>query len=324
MVNEALQNEFVVLTEAIDEAALNELSKVSNYTTVANQAELEGVPGEILSRVVAVINRKLHLTDELVRKMPLLKIVARTGVGFDKTRVNLDDLKERKIWLTTNPGNNSTAVAEFTFGLIVSLMRRIHQSSRSIENGKWTPSEFVGYQLEGKTIGVIGFGNIGKKVCTIAKAFSMNVVAYDPYLADEVISAHGAKPLNLEEVLESSDIITLHVPLLSETEYLLDRERLNSLKRGAYIINTARGELIDEEALYENITSGLISGAALDVTAKEPVPPDFPLLQLPNVIMTPHIAGSTKESYVNGAMKAVEEVRRVLSGEIPLNPVYKL
>lgn len=324
MVDEHLAGMNMVLTEDIGDVALKELSGFSEYTVVRNQEEMDGLPRDVLSRVNGVINRKLRLTDALVEKMPQLRIVARTGVGFDKTRVDSGDLKRRGIWLTTNPGNNSTAVAEFTFGLIIGLLRKILPATASIGSGKWAPSLYAGHQLEGKTIGIVGFGNIGRKVCRIAGAFGMHAIAYDPFLSDEVIAEGGAEPAELGTLLENSDIVTLHVPLSPDTEKLLDRASMARMKRGACIVNTARGELIDEGDLHHYLSEGHLGGAALDVTMHEPIPPDFALRDMENVLLTPHIAGSTHESFANGAAKAVAEIRRVLSGDSPLNPVYDL
>lgn len=314
----------MVLTEDIGDIALKELSGFSGYTVVRSQDEIDGLSREILSRVNGVINRKLMLTDSLVEKMPQLRIVARTGVGFDKTRVDSGDLMKRNIWLTTNPGNNSTAVAEFTFGLIIGLLRKILPAAVSIRGGKWDPSGYTGFQLEGKTIGIVGFGNIGRKVCRIANTFGMRAIAYDPYLSDEVITEGGAEPAKLGKLLENSDIVTMHVPLSPDTEKLLDGSNMARMKRGAYIVNTARGELIDEGDLRYYLSNGHLGGAALDVTMHEPIPKDFALRDMENVLLTPHIAGSTYESYENGAAKAVAEIRRVFSGDRPLNPVYEL
>ncbi len=275
-------------------------------------------------RVKAVINRKLLLPDRMIKRMPQLKLVARTGVGFDRSRVNADLLSEMGVWLTTNPGNNSRAVSEFVICLIISLLRKVNNADQSVKTGNWNTNLFVGSEIAEKTIGIIGFGNIGKRVCRYALSLDMKVIAYDPLISTVDAEKYGALFMEIDDLIMKSDIITLHLPLSEQTRNILNEDRMEKMKKNAIIINTSRGGLIDESALYNLLVSGAIAGCALDVLEREPPDGSNKLIQLKNVIVTPHIAGSTIEAYRKGAMMAVDEVRRVLSGEKPLNPVFQI
>ena len=312
-----------VISEKIGSEALNTLNEFSRCIVVRTQEELEHIPVNVQKDVQAVINRKLLLPDRMIENMPLLKVVARTGVGFDRSRVNAELLRQRGIWLTTNPGNNSRAVSEFTIGLIISLLRKIHTANLSVKSGNWDASSFIGNEVAEKTIGIIGFGNVGKRVCKAALSLEMKVVAYDSLVSPSDIERQGARFMEIDNLVMTSDIITLHLPLSDQTRNILSVNRLEKMKKNAIIINTSRGGLIDESALYNLIRVGAIAGCALDVLEKEPIDRSNPLVQLQNVIVTPHIAGSTAEAYRKGATMAVDEVRRVLSGNRPLNPVYE-
>ena len=314
----------VVISEEIGSEALNILREFSNCVIVRSQEELESIPENMQKRVKAVINRKLLLPDRMIKRMPQLKLVARTGVGFDRSRVNADLLSEMGVWLTTNPGNNSRAVSEFVICLIISLLRKVNNADQSVKTGNWNTNLFVGSEIAEKTIGIIGFGNIGKRVCRYALSLDMKVIAYDPLISTVDAEKYGALFMEIDDLIMKSDIITLHLPLSEQTRNILNEDRMEKMKKNAIIINTSRGGLIDESALYNLLVSGAIAGCALDVLEREPPDGSNKLIQLKNVIVTPHIAGSTVEAYRKGAMMAVDEVRRVLSGEKPLNPVFQI
>jgi phosphoglycerate dehydrogenase-like enzyme len=193
------------------------------------------------------------------------------------------------------PGANSIAVAELVFGLLLSLFRRLPEADASLRRGEWLKSKLMGRELRGKTIGIVGMGKIGRAVAQRAAAFEMRCLGHDPIVPADAIRASGAEPVSLEELLAASDVVSLHVPVTAETKKMMNAARIASMKRGAVLVNAARGDLVDEGALMEALQSGQLAGAALDVFSAEP-PGTIPLLALPNVVASPHIGASTREA----------------------------
>ena len=276
-----------------------------------------GVPlsgDEILSRlegVDAYIAGVDYITRDVIEKMPAsVKVISRYGAGVD--RVDLEAAKEKGIKVTNTPGANSVAVCELAFGLMLSVARNIPRLHKAVENGEWPRNE--GMELNGKTLGIVGMGAIGKNLAIRAKAFGMDVCAYDPYFDKEFAQANGIKEMQLEEVLFSSDFISLHVPLNDATRHLINEERINKMKKGAVIINTARGGIIDEQAAAKAVKEGRLGGLGLDAFEQEPLI-DSPLKDLPGVIFTPHTGAHTAEAVSNMGMMSVKNAIAVLSGE---------
>ena len=222
------------------------------------------------------------------------------------------------------PGRNARAVAEFTFGLILSLTRNIVRAHERLRRGIWSEyHEMSGPELFEKTIGIIGFGHIGRLVASIARGFGMKILVYDPYVEKSTISALGYKLVELDTLLKESDIITIHARLTRETEKMIGEREFSLMKKTAYIINTSRGRIIDQRALYKALKNRQIAGAALDVFEIEPLPPDDPLLSLENIVLTPHIAGSSTEVADRAAKMISEDLKRILTGGRPkycINP----
>ncbi|QGA54009.1 hydroxyacid dehydrogenase [Sulfolobus sp. E5-1-F] len=271
--------------------------------------------------VIAIINRKAKLDKEILQHANYLRLIARTGVGVDETRIDLDEAKRRGIIITYNPGVNSPSVVELTFLLALALMRKLTRIYDLVKGGKWVEAQgILGWELYGKTMGIIGLGNIGKRVARVAKAFEMRVIGYDPYVIEK--PAEVDEMAELRSLLSISDVVTLHIPLTKETKGLIGRKELLLMKKNAIIINTSRGGIIDEEALYEALVNKTIAGAGLDVLSVEPPLETNPLLKLENVIITPHIGGVTAEAFERGAENAILEVMRFLKGE-PLKNVFK-
>ena len=276
-----------------------------------------------VSCVDAVISRKGKITrEQMALSKGRLKIIARTGVGVDPSRVDLEAAKELKVWITNQPGSNSVAVTELVFGQMIALVRHTHEANRAVKENRWSDYlKFIGTELAGKTIGIVGMGNIGARVAIRARAFEMDFMVYDPYVPESHVTALGGKYAGLNELLADSDFVTIHCPLNGETKGMIGADRLALMKPAAYLINAARGGIVDEAALLRVMQQKKLAGAALDVIAEEPPPKDHPLFKLDNVLWTPHLGAVTLEASKRGEWGAAEEVIRVLEGKRPKNPV---
>jgi D-3-phosphoglycerate dehydrogenase len=278
-----------------------------------------------VSRVDAVISRKGKITREQMQNSAgRLKIIARTGVGVDPSRVDLDGAKEFKVWVTNQPGSNSVSVAELVFGQMIALVRHTFEANKAVKENRWSEYlKFIGTELAEKTLGIIGMGNIGTRIAVRARAFEMDFLVYDPYIPESHVTALGGKLVGLDELLAKSDIVTIHCPLTPETSGMIDERRLALMKASAYLINAARGGIVNEDALWHALKERQIAGAALDVVENEPPAKNHPLFQLDNVVLTPHIGALTFEASKRGEWGAAEDVIRVLEGNKPKNPVIQ-
>jgi D-3-phosphoglycerate dehydrogenase len=275
------------------------------------------------ARVDAVISRKGKITrEQMQRSAGRLKIIARTGVGVDPSRVDLEAAKEFKVWVTNQPGSNAVAVAELVFGQMIALVRHTHEANRAVKENRWSDYlKFIGTELAGKTLGIVGMGNIGARVALRARAFEMALLVYDPYIPESHVTALGGQWLGLDELLREADFVTIHCPLNRETRGMIGAKELALMKVEAFLINAARGGIVDEEALASILTQRKIAGAALDVIADEPPAKDHPLTKLDNVLWTPHLGAVTLEASERGEWGAAQEVIRVLESKRPKNPV---
>ena len=270
----------------------------------------------------AILLRSGYITDPLLQLLPDLKIIAVHGAGIDP--VDLDACTKNGVVVTNTPGANADAVTEITLGLMLSLARRIPAAAQKVKQDlAWDDARYTGTELKEKTLGLLGLGQIGCRVATIAKAFGMNILAYDPALSGEEIQNKGAKSVSLKELAMSSDFLSLHAPAIESTKHIVNKELINYMKPSAFIINCARGSLIDEIELAKALSENQIAGAALDVLEGEPPDPNSPIFIAPNVILTPHMAGSTSECLHTIAEIAAHDIVRVLNGGQPDNPMNK-
>jgi D-3-phosphoglycerate dehydrogenase len=311
-----------VLVEEFQPAVLKWLRERVELVVVNPWIEPERWELEV-ARVDAVISRKGKITRaQMAQSAGRLKIISRTGVGVDPSRVDLEAAKEFKIWVTNQPGSNSISVAELVFGQMIALVRHTHEANRAVKENRWSDYlKFIGTELAGKTIGIVGMGNIGTRVALRARAFEMNFLVCDPYIPESHVTALGGKWLGLDELLAESDIVTIHCPLNRETRGMIGARQLAFMKPSAFLINAARGGIVDEDALRSVLQERKIAGAALDVIENEPPEKDHPLLKLDNVLWTPHIGAMTLEASERGEWGAAEEVIRVLESKRPKNPV---
>ena len=272
---------------------------------------------EMISGFDAYIAGLDAITSDVIAAAAKLKVIARYGVGVDK--VDLNAAKEKGIIVTNTPGANSSSVAELAVGLILSLARNIPAANTATRAGDWP--RLRGISIEGKTVGFYGFGAIGQHLAKRLAGFDCKLMAFDPYLDQQVATELFVEALSREDIIQKSDILSLHCPVVTDTRNMVDADFLSQMKPGALIINTARGELIDEQALFEAIQSGHIAGAAMDVFRQQPPEPNNPLLGLPNVIATPH-TGSHTDGATNGmGWGALNNCLAVLRGEVPPNRV---
>lgn len=267
----------------------------------------------ILGDADGLIVGSIPLTEAHFAVAPRLRVVAMHGVGVD--HIDLRAAAAHGVIVTNAPGSNDGAVADLAIGLMLACLRQIPAADHAARTGAWRG--VVGEELAGKRVGLLGWGRIGRNVARRLSGFDVSLLVHDPYVDAEIVSASGALPHSLEDVLELADIVSLHLPLTPETDNLLGAERLALMKPGAYLINTARGGIVDESALLDLLMSGHLRGAGLDCFAVEP-PDGNPLLELPNVVVTPHIGAQTRESIARMGVIAAENVLRVLGGEEPL------
>jgi D-3-phosphoglycerate dehydrogenase / 2-oxoglutarate reductase len=311
-----------VLVEEFQAEVLKWLRERVDLVVVNPWVEPERWELEVV-RVDAVISRKGKITREQMQQSGgRLKIIARTGVGVDPSRVDLEAAKDFKIWVTNQPGSNSVSVAELVFGQLIALVRHTHAANQAVKNNCWSDYlKFTGTELAGKTMGIIGMGNIGMRVAIRARAFEMDVLICDPYIPESHVTSLGGKWVALEELLGESDFVTIHCPLNRETRCMIGAKELALMKSSAFLINAARGGIIDEDVLLTVLQQRTIAGAALDVVANEPPDKDHPLLKLDNVLWTPHLGAMTFEAAERGEWGAAQEVMRVLESKRPKNPV---
>ncbi len=264
---------------------------------------------EIKNYDVLLVRSSTKVTKEIIELGSKLKVIGRAGVGLDN--VDLDAASKKGIIVMNTPGGNTISTAEHAFSLIMSLARNIAQANASMKRGEWDRKKFMGIELHGKTLGVVGLGRIGTEVALRALSFKMKVLAYDPFLSLEKAKELGVDVVDIEELLKNSDIITVHTPLTEQTKHFIGENEFKLMKYGVRIVNCARGGIIDEAALEKYLESGKVAGAALDVFENEP-PKDSPFLKRDNVVMTPHLGASTEEAQVNVAIDVAESVRDAL------------
>jgi phosphoglycerate dehydrogenase-like enzyme len=279
----------------------------------------EALAADQMQDVVAVLFRPGTLGRNLLMQCPNLRMIAVHGAGFDK--IDLPTAVERGVTVTNAPGANATGVAELTLAVAVALIRGLIPVSEATKTGMWNEARRQGTELAGKTLGILGVGQVGSRVASRALAFEMNVIAYDPAYTAEQLVSRGIERRSFNEVIESADILTLHVPLEEKTFHLLDEKAISRMKRGAYLLNLARGPVVDERAAERALRDGRLAGAAFDVREHEPHAEVDSLRTLPNVIVTPHIGGSTDESLARIAQVCADEIGRFLRGEPPVNVV---
>src|SRR5919197_49758 len=300
----------VLICDDIAQAGIDILKRAGmliNYKPTIDEKQLIS---SVDNYQVIIIRGRTKLTKQIIDAATSAKIIARVGIGLDN--IDVKAAEERGIHVINAPEAAINSVAELTIGHMISLARNISHADAETKKGKWIKKDLIGTELRGKYLGIVGVGNIGRNVGRIARALRMNLIGYDVYpINQDFIKEVGLIITDLNTLVESSDFITCHVPLTPHTKHMFNAERFSKMKTTAYIVNTSRGEVIDENALYEALIKGSIAGAALDVFETEP-PINKMLIELPNVICTPHIGAQTKEAQELASTVIAEKIIQIM------------
>jgi len=304
---------FVVLvTDKVSGAGLEPFQVDSRFEVVKIDDSKTPEFGEALKRAHGLVVRSAtKVKAEMLDKAPELRVVGRAGVGVDN--IDLEAATERGVAVLNAPAGNTVSAAELTLALMLSMVRGVPAADASMRRGEWARSKFQGVELRGRTLGLVGAGRIGGEVARRCRAFGMHVLAYDPYLTDERAADLRVERAELDRVIESADVLSLHVPLTDSTRDLINEASLARMKKGAFIVNVARGGVVNEAALAAALASGQLAGAALDVFENEPLEADSPLRTAPNLVLTPHLGASTEEAQELVATEIAEAVRDALA-----------
>jgi D-3-phosphoglycerate dehydrogenase len=303
-------NNRVLVCDSIDNAGIESLRRSGMIVEYQPNIKSNELISSINKYDVLVVRSRTKITRDIIEAAHNIKIIARVGVGLDNIDVNAAESK--KIRVINSPEAVINAVSELVIGQMLSLARSIPFADLETKKGNWIKKDLMGIELRGKYLGIVGVGNIGRNIARIGKALRMNLIGYDIYpINKDFIKEVGLIVTDLDTLIQSADFITCHVPLTLETKKMFNREKLSKMKSTAFLINTSRGEIIDEDALFDALRNGKIAGAALDVYEMEP-PTNRMLLELPNVICTPHIGAQTKEAQELAAMVIAEKIIQTL------------
>lgn len=304
----------ILISDQLSEEGLKILKDVKEFQVdVKTDLKPEDLKEIIKDYDALIVRSATKVTKDIISQAQKLKVIGRAGVGLDN--VDLEAATGKGIIVMNTPAGNTISTAEHTMSMILALSRNIPQANVSVKHGEWKRSKFMGVELYNKTLGIIGLGKIGSEVAKRAQSFGMKVLAYDPFLSREVAEGLGVEVVELKDLLQRSDCITVHTPLTEETKHMISTNEFAIMKNGVRLINCARGGIVDEVALIKAIKEGKVSGAALDVFEKEPLPPDSEILELDNIITTCHLGASTEEAQINVAIEIAECVRDYLLGK---------
>ncbi|MGA3041368.1 MAG: phosphoglycerate dehydrogenase [Bryobacteraceae bacterium] len=307
----------VLVAEPLAEAAIALLKSQPGWNVIVSSPK--EYSNHLAEADALIVRSAVQVNQSVLDKAPRLRAIGRAGVGVDN--VDLEAATAAGVLVMNTPGGNAISVAEHTLALMLAMARRIPEATQSTTGGKWEKKKFMGSELRGKSLGIVGLGSIGREVVKRARAFEMRVHAYDPYVTAQIAKDLGVELVSLAELYAQSDYITLHVALTPETDRMLSHEAFAQMKTGVRIVNCARGELVDDEALRQAIDSGKVGSAALDVFAVEPPPPGYPLFAGNKVLATPHIGGSTEEAQEIVGVRIAEQVVEYLKNGVALNAV---
>ena len=260
-----------------------------------------------------MVRSATKMTREVISRADKLKIIGRAGVGVDN--IDIPAATERGIIVINSPGGNTNAATEHTMAMMLAMSRNIPIANETMQKGEWNRKKYVGVELKGKTLGVIGMGHVGSGVAKRALAFEMNVIAYDPYINEERAKALGVKVVSFEELIKTSDFITVHMPLTPDTKGMIGMKQMKQMKKGVRLVNCARGGIIVEQDLADAVKAGIVAGAAVDVFTQEPVAKDNPLIGVPGIVLTPHLGASTVEAQIGVSLDVAKGIQAALHGE---------
>src|ERR1039458_8659082 len=307
----------VLVAEPLAEAAVALLKSQPGWNVIVSSPK--EYSNHLAEADALIVRSAVQVNQSVLDKAPRLRVIGRAGVGVDN--VDLEAATAAGVLVMNTPGGNAISVAEHTLALMLAMARRIPEATQSTTGGKWEKKKFMGSELRGKSLGIIGLGSIGREVVKRARAFEMRVQAYDPYVTAQIAKDLGVELVDLAALYAHSDYITLHVALTPETDHMLSHDAFTRMKPGVRIVNCARGELVDDDALRQAIDSGKVASAALDVFSVEPPPPGYPLFAGNKVLATPHIGGSTEEAQEIVGVRIAEQLVEYLKSGVALNAV---
>ena len=307
----------ILVAEPLAEAAVALLKSQPGWNVIVSSPK--EYANHLAEADALIVRSAVQVNQSVLDKAPKLRVIGRAGVGVDN--VDLEAATAAGVLVMNTPGGNAISVAEHTLALMLAMARRIPEATQSTTSGKWEKKKFMGSELRGKSLGIIGLGSIGREVVKRARAFEMRVEAYDPYVTAQIAKDLGVALVDLATLYAHSDYITLHVAMTPETDRMLSHDAFAQMKTGVRIVNCARGELIDDDALRQAIDAGKVASAALDVFRVEPPPPGYPLFAGGKVIATPHIGGSTEEAQEIVGVRIAEQVVEYLKNGVALNAV---
>ena len=299
----------VLISDPISDKAINVLKSAGLSVDVE-----EPTPDELLNIIneydALLVRSRTKVTSEVIDRGSNLKVIGRAGVGVDN--IDVSHANEKGITVVNSPGASAESVAELALSLMLSLARKVTVADSGMKQGKWEKKKLKGTELQGKTLGIIGFGKIGRRVGELGHAFGMKVIYHDPYMSGSIEWAEG---VNFDTLISESDYLSLHTVLTDSTRHMINYDVFKKMKKSAYLVNCARGAVVDEEALIKALEEGLIAGAGLDVYESEP--PTSRIIEMPNTVLTPHVGANTKEAQDRAGIIVAEQVIKVLKGEKP-------
>ena len=300
----------ILICDNLNQQVYKELETIGDCVDISkSNSKDKDLANHIKDCEIVVIRSATKLTKEVLDKAEQLKIIARCGVGIDN--VDLDFAKSKNIFVTNSPSANLISVVELTVALIISVSRKLSLADSHLKKGEWNRSEFLGYELYGKTLGIVGFGKAGRLVADRMKSFGMSIVFYDPYVTDWNGSEESVE---LDDLLRTADVVSIHVIKTKDTENLISKDMLDLLKPSSIIVNTSRGGVLDEDYLFELLESEKIFGAGLDVYSNEP-PDNVERYNSLNLVTTPHIGASTNEAQLKAGLETIENIKKILAGD---------
>ena len=300
----------ILICDNLNQQVYKELETIGDCLDISKSASKdEDLANHIKDSEIVLIRSATKLTKEVLDKAEQLKIIARCGVGIDN--VDLDFAKSKNIFVTNAPSANLISVVELTVALIISVSRKLSLADSHLKKGEWNRSQFLGNELYGKTLGIVGFGKVGRLVAERMKSFGMSIVFYDPYVTDWNGSEESIK---LDDLLRTADVVSIHVIKTKDTENLISKDMLDLLKPSSIIVNTSRGGVLDEDYLFELLESEKIFGAGLDVYSNEP-PENVDRYNGLNLVTTPHIGASTNEAQLKAGLETIENIKKILAGD---------
>jgi len=301
----------ILITDEVAEEAIEKLKE--KHEVVFKELRGENLIKEIGEYDALMVRSATKVTADVIKAGKNLKVIGRAGIGVDN--IDVEEASKHGIYVVNSPGGSTRSVAELSIALMFALARKITRADASMKNGEWAKKKLKGIELQGKILGLIGSGRIAQEVAKIANCLGMHVLVYSPHCTPEKAKAMNAELKSMEEIFSMADFISLHVPLTNDTRHMINEALLRKMKPTSFLINVARGGVVDEEALYKLLKEGSIAGAAMDVYEQEPY--KGKLSELDNIILTPHIGAATKEGQIRAGVICAEQILKVLDGKEP-------